>query len=649
MRCAISDDGLTYRFPLRPEARFHDGTPLTAHDVAFSLKIAEGEGPSDHRAAAARFRRAPKRSTTRRWSCASRRSAAATCRCSSPACRSSRGLLREARRSRRSTLESPLGSGPYKVGRFEAGRYIEFERVKDWWGAEPAGHARPAQFRRRALRISIATATSPSKASPARAICSARNSPRASGRRATISRRSTTAASSATMLPDETPSGAQGWFINTRRDEIQGSARARGADLRLRLRMDQQEPSCTAPTSAPHSVFQNSDMMANGKPVAEELALLEPFRGKVPDEVFGEPFVPPVSDGSGQDRACCAQASQLLQRGRLRRSRTASASTPTGERVHDRVPARRAVVPAASHALHQEPRVARHRRHVAPRRSGAVPARASTTSISTSRSQRFSFSATPGDSLRTYFSSQSAAIKGSQNLAGIADPAIDALIDKIIARQDAAGADHRLPGARPRDPRRALLGAALVQGVALDRLLGHVRPAGASKPRYARGIPRNLVVRSRTRRRNSSDEASVVGHDADSHDAAYILRRTPVHDPDPARDHAGVVRRGAVRAGRPGRARDRAAVRLRHRRHLAHLRLAAAISAARGQRGRRGVDAVTSKYRGAQGLDPEFIKQLEKQFGFDKPAHERFFLMLWNYRPLRFRQELFPRRQRARS
>ena len=56
---------------------------------------------------------------------------------------------------------------------------------------------------------------------------------------------------------------------------------------------------------------------------------------------------------------------------------------------------------------------------------------------------------------------------------------------------------------------------------------------------------------------------------------------------------------------------------------------------ARGQpQGASGVDAVSSKYRGAQGLDPEFIKSLEKQFGFDKPAHERFFLMLWNY--LRF-------------
>src|ERR1700712_3700034 len=42
-------------------------------------------------------------------------------------------------------------------------------------------------------------------------------------------------------------------------------------------------------------------------------------------------------------------------------------------------------------------------------------------------------------------------------------------------------------------------------------------------------------------------------------------------------------------------------------------------------------DAVNSKYRGAQGLDPDFVKSLEKQFGFDKPAPERFALMLWNF------------------
>ena len=52
---------------------------------------------------------------------------------------------------------------------------------------------------------------------------------------------------------------------------------------------------------------------------------------------------------------------------------------------------------------------------------------------------------------------------------------------------------------------------------------------------------------------------------------------------------------------------------------------------ARGPASGATADSVTSKYRGARGLDPDFIKSLEKQFGFDKPAHERFALMLWNY------------------
>ena len=53
------------------------------------------------------------------------------------------------------------------------------------------------------------------------------------------------------------------------------------------------------------------------------------------------------------------------------------------------------------------------------------------------------------------------------------------------------------------------------------------------------------------------------------------------------------------------------------------------------------VDAANSKYRGAQGLDPEFIKKLEKQFGFDKPAYERFGMMLWNYARFDFGKSYF--------
>jgi microcin C transport system permease protein len=57
--------------------------------------------------------------------------------------------------------------------------------------------------------------------------------------------------------------------------------------------------------------------------------------------------------------------------------------------------------------------------------------------------------------------------------------------------------------------------------------------------------------------------------------------------------------------------------------------------------GGSGIDATGSKYRGAQGLDPEFIKRLEQQFGFDKPAYERFGLMLWNYARFDFGKSYF--------
>ena len=57
--------------------------------------------------------------------------------------------------------------------------------------------------------------------------------------------------------------------------------------------------------------------------------------------------------------------------------------------------------------------------------------------------------------------------------------------------------------------------------------------------------------------------------------------------------------------------------------------------------GQGGGDPISSKYRGAQGLDPEFIKSLERQFGFDKPAHERFLLMLWNYARFDFGKSYF--------
>jgi microcin C transport system substrate-binding protein len=234
------------------------------------------------------------------------------------------------------------------------------------------------------------------------------------------------------VLPDQTPSGAQGWFINTRR--------AKFADRRLREALicafDFEWTNKTIMYGSydrTESVFQNSDMMAQGKPTPDELALLEPFRDKVPAEVFGEPFVPPVSDGSGQDRTLLRRATQLLQEaGCVIKDR--KRILPNGERITIEF-----LIDEPSFQPHHMPFI---------KNLGTLGIDATLRIVDPVQYRarrddfdfdltvdRFGFASTPGDSLRSYFSSQAAALKGSNNLAGMADPVVDALIDKIIAAQ----------------------------------------------------------------------------------------------------------------------------------------------------------------------------------------------------------------------
>jgi microcin C transport system substrate-binding protein len=287
------------------------------------------------------------------------------------------------------------------------------------------------------------------------------------------------------VLPDDTPSGAQGWFINTRRDKFKDS-RLREA-LICAFDFEWTNKSIMYGSyERTHSVFQNSDMMAVGKPGPGEIVLLEPFRGKVSDEVFGDPFVPPVSDGSGQDRGLLRKASQLLQ--------DAGFVIRDGKRV-DRNGERIAI-----EFLIDEPTFQPH--HMPYIKNLATIGIEATLRIVDPVQyrkrrddfdfdlvvERFNFSTTPGDSLRSFFSSQAVALPGSNNLAGISDPVIDMLIEKIVAAEN----------------RPALATACR----ALDRVIragrywiphwykaSHwiaywdvfARPA--TKPRYARGVP----------------------------------------------------------------------------------------------------------------------------------------------------------------
>lgn len=424
----ISADKTVYRFTLRPEASFHDGSKLTAHDAAFSLTTLKEKG---HPLILTQMRdmlkaEAPDDATLV-VTFAEKRARDV------PLYVASLPIFSKAYYATRpfdeSTLDIPLGSGPYKVGKFEVNRYIEFERVKDWWGADlPVTRGsynfdivRYEFYRDRDVAFEGFTGKNYlfREEFTARVWATRYDFPAVKDGRVKLE-----------TLPDQTPSGGQGWFMNLRRTQFR-DARVREALIQA---FDFEWTNKTIMYGAYKrtvSPFQNSGMVAEGPPSPEELKLLEPFRGKVPDEVFGQPFLPPVSDGSGQDRTLLRKASQLLQ--------DAGCAIKDGKRLLPNGE------PFRIEFLSDEPSFQPHH---APyiKNLGTLGIEASLRIVDPvqyrARVEDFDFdvtierlpmSATPGDVMRPFFSSQAAATKGSYNLAGIADPVIDALIEKILA------------------------------------------------------------------------------------------------------------------------------------------------------------------------------------------------------------------------
>ena len=487
----ISSDGLTYRFLMRPEAKFHDGSRMTAHDAAWSLNILKEKGhpiitqlmrdvsgveATDDATVVVRFAQSRGRDV--------------------PLFVAGMPIFSRAYYEKRpfdeTTLETPLGSGGYKVGRFEVGRFIEYDRVKDWWGADlPVSVGqnnfdvlRYEFYRDRDVAFEGFTGRSYLFREEFTSRIWATRYDFPAIRDGRVKR---------DVLPDDTPSGAQGWFFNTRREKFQNRALREAFILAFDFEWTNKSIMYGS-YDRTHSVFQNSNMMATGRPGPDELALLDPFRGKVPDEVFGEPFVPPVSDGSGQDRALLRQASALLQKAGfpIKDGRRVS---PKGERIIAEF-----LIDEPSFQPHHMPFIKNlavlgieaNLRIVDP-----VQFRKRVDDFDFDLTvQRFSFSSTPGR-----FASQLFHLAGG-GAEGFPEPRRHRRSGgRRAGRQDhrgrePAGADHCLQGARSRHPRRPLLGSALVQGVPLDRLLGRVRAAPRKTALCARH-PRNLVVRPR--------------------------------------------------------------------------------------------------------------------------------------------------------
>ncbi len=432
-RVRMSADGLTYRFTLRDIARFHDGTPITAEDVAWSFLTLKEKGHPLLRVVlrdlAGAEAESPKVVIIRFAAGRSR---------SLPLTVAGLPILSKAWYATRdfeaSTMDVPLGSAAYKVGRFEAGRFIEYDRVRDWWGEKlPVSLGqnnfdtiRLEFFRDRDVAFEAFKSRTYTfrEEFTSRAWATQYDFPAAKDGR--VVRRE---------IADETPSGAQGWFINTRREKFAHPKLREALGLAFDFEWTNKNVMFDSYRRT-HSFFQNSPLMATGAPSAEELAVLEPFRGKVPDEVFGEPYVPPVSNGSGQDRNLLRQATQLL--------REAGFTLRDNKLLDAQGRAMTVEFLDFDNSLerHTQPFVANLRRlgidaNIRRVDSAQYQARLKDYDFDLTI-RRYSLSLTPGESLRTFFGSQSGRQPGSQNLAGIADPTIDALIEKILAANSRA-------------------------------------------------------------------------------------------------------------------------------------------------------------------------------------------------------------------
>ncbi|HAK63821.1 MAG TPA: hypothetical protein DCO82_11330 [Alphaproteobacteria bacterium] len=305
----IAGDGKSVTFFLRPEARFHDGSKVTADDVVFSFDILKKEGHP--------LLRLPLRDVGKaevlgpdqvRFSFTGEETR------DLPMTVAELPVFSKAYYATRefgaSTVEPPLGSGPYRVKDVQLGRSITYARNPDYWGWKlPVNRGR---FNFASIRYnfyrdrSVAFEAFKAGAYDLRGEFTSKTWATEYDfpalREGKVIR---------DTLPDENPSGVQGYFINQRREKFQDIRVRQALDLAFDFEWANRNLFFGLYTRT-DSYFENSALEARGAPSEAELALLQPYRDQLPESVFGLPYSPPVSDGSGNVREALKQAGVLL-------------------------------------------------------------------------------------------------------------------------------------------------------------------------------------------------------------------------------------------------------------------------------------------------------------------------------------------------
>ncbi len=414
-------------FKLRPEAKWADGNPITAEDVAYTFAQIKDKGEPAMQYYYANVTRAEvlgPRAVKFHFSGPPNREL--------PQIMGQLPVIQKAQWEKRDfdkpTLEPWTSSGPYRIKEFEANRFIVLERRADWWGKDLPINKGRYNFDR--IRYDIyrdSTVTLEAFKSGqydyrseniARVWATGYDFPARQNGQVKLEK-----------IKHERPAGLSGFIFNTRRDKF--------ADPLLREALSYSfdfewanKNFFFGDYSRTQSFFENSDFAARGAPSEAELKLLEPLRSQLPARVFGPAYAPPVSDGSGSDRAMLRKARELL--------------TQAGYSVKDGKLLDKAGKPLEIEMLLADPsfeRIGAAWGKSLERLGIKLNLRVVDSSQYVNRIRAFDFdvisagwgqSDSPGNEQRSFWSSAAADNPANRNYAGIKNPAIDTLIDAVI-------------------------------------------------------------------------------------------------------------------------------------------------------------------------------------------------------------------------
>ncbi|MFI5034382.1 MAG: extracellular solute-binding protein, partial [Reyranellales bacterium] len=426
------DDRSWVAFTLRPQARFHDGTPITVEDVIFTFDILKAKGAPNYAFYYNDVLKAEKTGD---------RKVLFTFRDNTnkelplivgqlPVLPSKWWATRDFEKV---SLEIPLGSGPYKVDSFDVGRSIAYRRVDDWWakdlwmnkGRNNFDVLRYEYYRDVTVQFEAFKAGEIDirQENIARNWATAYDIPPVKDGR--IQR---------AEIPHELPTGMQCFAFNIRRDFFK-DRRVREAIATMFDFAWTNKNLFYGMYKRNISFFGNSELASSGLPTPAELKYLEPLRGKIPDEVFTQEFKLPESDGTGNVRELARRALSLLK--------DAGWEIKDGKMVEVKTGKKLAFEMMLSDASFE--RVVLPYKQNLERIGIDMNVRTVDTAQAKRREDDFDFdmivegfgqSLSPGNEQRDFWGSKSADTAGSRNTIGIRNEAIDNLVDTLITAPD---------------------------------------------------------------------------------------------------------------------------------------------------------------------------------------------------------------------